>query len=150
MGKPYRRCVVAVVTDEKGRFLVGERARQPGAWQFPQGGVEAEESHREGLVRELEEEVGCGAVEILREGQVDVTYDFPPDLNVPIAANYRGQTQRWFLVRFLPGKGPRLEKSDGEFQAVRWVQLNEVMSLIVPFKQEAYREGLKSIGLRES
>lgn len=150
MGKPYRRCVVAVVTDEKGRFLVGERARQPGAWQFPQGGVEAKETLREGLLRELEEEVGCGAVEILREGNADVAYDFPPDLDVPIAAHFRGQTQRWFLVRFAPGKGPQLEKSDGEFQAVQWITLDEVMPLIVPFKREAYREGLKSLGLKES
>ncbi len=149
MGKPYRRCVVAVVTDEKGRFLVGERTRQPGAWQFPQGGVEDQETHREGLLRELAEEVGCGEVEILREGQSDVTYDFPPDLDVPIAAHFRGQTQKWFLVRFRPGFGPQLEKSDGEFQAVQWLKLEDVLPLIVPFKRDAYRDGLKSIGLKE-
>ena len=54
----FRPNVAALMVDEQGRVLVCERFRVPGAWQFPQGGVDEGEEHDKALFREVEEEVG--------------------------------------------------------------------------------------------
>lgn len=54
----------AVITREDGSFLLGRRAPgtfYPGYWEFPGGKVEAGESPKEALVRELQEELGIRA-----------------------------------------------------------------------------------------
>jgi putative (di)nucleoside polyphosphate hydrolase len=56
----FRPNVAAILQREDGRILVGERADVPGAWQFPQGGVNEGEGSLEALERELEEEIGVG------------------------------------------------------------------------------------------
>lgn len=51
----------AVITRPDGRFLLGQRAPgtfYPGYWEFPGGKVEAGETPRQALVRELGEELG--------------------------------------------------------------------------------------------
>lgn len=147
MNRPLRPCAVAVIVDDKGRYLVGERADNPGAWQFPQGGVEAGEEIFAGLRRELSEEIGCDDVELIRAGSFTVDYLFPPDLDIPIAKRYRGQTQTWFLLRLNAGAAPDLSKADGEFRSVAWKDLGGVLAGIVPFKRQAYKDGLRSLGI---
>lgn len=56
----------AVITRPDGRFLLGQRGPEtfyPGYWEFPGGKVEANETPRQALVRELHEELG---IEVLR------------------------------------------------------------------------------------
>jgi 8-oxo-dGTP diphosphatase len=55
-----RRGVVAVIVDD-GRLLVIRRSQQvvaPGAYCFPGGAIEGEESQEAALVREIQEELG--------------------------------------------------------------------------------------------
>jgi 8-oxo-dGTP diphosphatase len=57
---PARRGVVAVIV-EKDRLLVIRRSQHvvaPGAFCFPGGGIEADESESDALIREIAEELG--------------------------------------------------------------------------------------------
>jgi mutator protein MutT len=52
---------VAVVIDRRGRVLIAQRPvgkHLAGAWEFPGGKIERGETRRQGLARELEEEIG--------------------------------------------------------------------------------------------
>lgn len=150
MQKPYRPCVVAVVVNEQGLYLVGERAKNPGSWQFPQGGIDAHELPWAALQRELGEEVGCAAVELIRTGNQWIRYDFPEDVakRIGIGQQFRGQEQQWFLVRFKKDARPDLAQSDGELSQITWRSLTEIVQGIVEFKRDAYIQGLKSLQLQ--
>lgn len=66
-----RRGAVAVIVRE-GRFLVIRRSQTvvaPGAYCFPGGGIEPEESEQEALVRELNEELDLAVRPIRRVWQ---------------------------------------------------------------------------------
>jgi putative (di)nucleoside polyphosphate hydrolase len=142
-----RKCVVGVIANGDGTYLVGERAGLPGTWQFPQGGIEVGESPQQALGRELMEEIGCGEVEIIRSSKTPVDYIFPPDLRSRITKTYAGQSQTWFLVRFKAGAVPDLAKSDGEFQQLTWLKLSDIVSGIVDWKRVAYIDGLTQLGV---
>jgi putative (di)nucleoside polyphosphate hydrolase len=147
MVKPYRDCVVAVIRNQKGQVLAGERADAKGAWQLPQGGVDAGESADEALFRELREEIGTDRLQVVRKLPELIRYDFPAELDSGPARNYCGQQQTWYLLELLPDGVPNLAISDGEFQDIQWMQPEALVRGIVPWKQEAYRAGLKALGL---
>jgi putative (di)nucleoside polyphosphate hydrolase len=146
MLKPYRDCVVAVIRDKQGLVLAGERSDAKGAWQLPQGGVDAGESPDEALFRELREEIGTDRLQVLRKLPDLITYEFPLDMNSGPARQYRGQQQTWYLMEFLSDGAPNLEISDGEFQDIKWMQAALLVRNIVPWKQMAYRSGLQALG----
>lgn len=145
----YRKGVVAVVLEDSGKVLVCERSSVSGAWQFPQGGVDEGESFLEALYRELSEEIGCGDIEVLKESASEITYDFPTEMTSNIAKNYRGQSQKWFLCKFIGDAKPDLSKADEEFQDHEWVSVESILKKIVRWKYEAYCKGLKALGLHQ-
>lgn len=144
---PYRRNVGAVLFNHAGQVLVARRADLPnaegpaGGWQLPQGGIDADEDPRLAIFRELEEEIGTANAEILAEHPGWLTYDLPPHLvGVALKGKFRGQTQKWFALRFL---GAESEIDLGrdrhpEFDAWRWVALAELPALAVDFKRAIY------------
>ncbi len=140
----YRRGVVGVFIDSLGKVLVAERSDVPGAWQFPQGGVEDGESWVAAVHREMQEELGLDHVEIVRAGNSLVRYDFPPGRK-PFSSNFLGQEQQWFLMT--TGAEPNLQAADGEFTAWKWVPVHEAVEAVVEWKRGAYRSGLSSLGL---
>ncbi|NRA68705.1 MAG: RNA pyrophosphohydrolase [Pseudobacteriovorax sp.] len=144
--KAYRNCVVAAIVNDEGLFLAGERSDKPGVWQLPQGGVEDGESDQDALVRELQEEIGCGEVEVLKVAKNRISYDFPPSLKAPIADKYSGQSQRWFLVRFKPGQQADLSQGDGEFSDLDWKSSAELLENVVDWKKDAYVKGFAELG----
>jgi putative (di)nucleoside polyphosphate hydrolase len=144
---PYRRSIVAVITNDRGELLVGERSKIKGAWQFPQGGIEAEESPSEALLRELGEEIGCSKVIVLRQLKDEITYEFPDDLDSSIKARFCGQTQIWFLAKFQPGHTYDLTKADQEFTSLKWAKAEEILEGVVPWKKESYLRGLTGLGI---
>ena len=149
MDLPLRRCVVAVVANEKGQYLVGERSDVPGAWQLPQGGIEEGETALEAVVRELTEEVGGGEAEVIRQSAGAISYLFPAGLEFrsSLTKRFRGQSQYWFLLRYAKGEGPDLQSADGEFSALGWKTKSEIIAGIAAFKREAYERGFSALNL---
>ena len=106
----------------------------------------AGEDPAEAALREMDEEIGVAAklVDVLEETEDWLYYDFPPDLLRRMGGPYLGQRQKWFALRFKGSDSDvRLDKHTPEFDAWRWAKLEELPSLIVPFKRPVYEEVAK-------
>lgn len=140
----YRQCVGIMLINRHGEVLVARRADMPAtpAWQMPQGGIDWGETPREAAIRELEEEIGTRKAEIIAESRRWMTYDFPLILAARVwGGRFRGQQQKWFLMRFTGCDADiDLGSRHPEFDAFRWVDLEEVPRLIVEFKRRLYIE----------
>jgi putative (di)nucleoside polyphosphate hydrolase len=145
---PYRPCVGIMVLNREGRVWIGRRADRPGKdmiggwWQMPQGGIDEGEDPAAAALRELAEETGMRSVTILAASRDWHPYDLPAHLMGRVwGGRYRGQTQRWFAVRFA-GSDTEIDLEpaghDPEFDAWRWAPVDEVLALIVPFKRDVY------------
>lgn len=148
MDLPYRRCVGAVLFNRDGLVLIARRADlpnaegAPGGWQLPQGGIDRDEDPAVAVFRELEEEIGTAKAEIMAEHPEWLNYDLPPELlGKALGGKYRGQTQRWFALRFLGADADiRLDLDPHpEFDAWRWARLAELPALAVGFKRAIYQ-----------
>ena len=142
---PYRRNVGAVLINDHGLVFVGRRSNMPDegglVWQMPQGGIDPDETPEMAVMRELAEEIGTADAEILGCHPEWLTYDLPPDLvGRVLGGRYRGQTQLWFALHFRGDDGDiRLDRdAHPEFDAWRWVPINELPELAVPFKRAIY------------
>lgn len=147
MSLPYRPNVGAVLFNAAGQVLVARRADMPnaegapGGWQLPQGGMDGDEDPRAAVLRELEEEIGTANAEIIGEYPGWLNYDLPPELiGKALGGKWRGQTQKWFALRFLGADSEiRLDLDPHpEFDAWRWAELRELPSLAVAFKRDIY------------
>ena len=148
-GLPYRPCVGVMLVNRDGRVFAGQRLDNPGpAWQMPQGGIDDGEDPRAAALRELAEETGipASAVEVVAEAAEWIPYDLPAEL-VPRMwkGRFRGQSQRWFLMRFL-GDDSLIDiaTADPEFRAWSWVDPAELVERIVPFKRATYAAVLEA------
>lgn len=141
---PYRACAGVVLMSRAGKVFVGERIDTPGAWQMPQGGIDDGEAPRDAALRELEEEIGVAAdlVSVIARTDGWVYYDLPDHLKGKLwKGRYRGQKQRWFLLRFEGMDSDiSIETKHPEFARWKWVDPGAVVENIVPFKREVYRE----------
>ena len=151
-GKPYRPNVGIALFNAIGHVLIARRFQDDGPevvypgleWQMPQGGIDPNEDPRPAAQRELFEETGVTSVAYLGETPDWMTYDFPPYDGPPHRLSvFRGQRQKWFACRFTGQESEItvLEERNGqpvEFDAWRWEPLENVASLVVPFRREIY------------
>ena len=133
-----------------GDVFLGGRSDGRG-WQFPQGGVQAEESAEQALYRELREEVGLEPddVEVLAATRNWLRYRLPRRYvrrrSKPLCI---GQKQRWFLLRMLGGE-ERLRfdvTKQPEFDSWRWVDYWSPVREVIYFKRVVYARALEELG----
>lgn len=157
---PYRRCVGIMLVNSNGKVWIGDRIgysddSHDTAWQMPQGGIDKGEEPEAAALRELLEETGTDKAEIIRESTHWYNYDLPKEIvGKALKGKYKGQTQRWFLMRFT-GEDSDIDiaaDDHQEFSAWRWADIDELEHLIVPFKRDVYakvvaefRDTVKSI-----
>ena len=139
----HRPNVGVVLFNRDGRVWLGRRADTPGPhnWQFPQGGIDADEAPADAAVRELREETGASSVKLLGRTSDWLAYDFPPGhRRAKIAERWVGQKQLWFAFRFV-GEDTEFDL-DGhdeiEFDTWRWGAFQDALDGVVPFKREIY------------
>lgn len=140
---PYRKNVGIMVMNGDGLVWVGQRNdRYKEAWQMPQGGVDKGEDPRTAALRELEEETGISAdlVTVVAETEDWIPYELPADLIGKLwKGKYRGQKQKWFLLRYSGTDAEvNIDTDHPEFAAWRWIPPMELPDAIVPFKREVY------------
>ena len=152
---PYRPNAGLVLTNPDGKVFVGRRIDTPDAWQMPQGGIDKGEAADQAALRELAEETGVSAdlVEVLAKTKDWLKYDFPPEVaqklftNKKGRAKYRGQQQRWYLLRFRGLDSQiNIKTDEPEFEEWRWMAPAEVLAFIVPFKRDIYRQVFAEFG----
>lgn len=149
-GLPYRRCIGAFLINRDGRVLVGQRAdREEPAWQLPQGGIEPNETPCQAVLRELAEEIGTDRATVIGEMPDWIAYDFPGNLVGRLwNGRYRGQTQKWFALRF-EGSDADVDIAAGdppEFRDWQWVPVAALPALAVPFKRPVYEALVDAFG----
>lgn len=139
---PYRSCAGIMLLNRENQVFVGQRLDTTmEAWQMPQGGIDEGEDAKRAALRELVEEIGTDKVEIIARTQGWLFYDLPDDLIGKVwGGKYRGQKQKWFLMRFL-GKDEdiNLETHHPEFSSWKWSEIEAVPGMVVAFKRPLYR-----------
>ena len=142
---PYRPCVGVVLTDGIGRVFAGQRIDSDvPAWQMPQGGIDEGEDPEVAAFRELWEETGVTSdkAQLLAVTPNWVNYELPEHLVGKLwKGRYRGQTQKWMLMRFLGDDSDvDITQPPAEFSVWAWKTPAEVLEAIVPFKRQVYEE----------
>lgn len=138
---PYRPCVGIMLLNRDGKVFVGKRIDQTvEGWQMPQGGIDKGESPRQAALRELQEEVGTAKAEIIAEMEDWLTYDLPAHLvGIAFHGKFRGQKQKWFALRFTGTDSDiDLTAHEPEFSEWKWLTLDALPDVIVPFKRDTY------------
>ena len=138
---PYRPCVGVMLLNREGLVFVGRRIDQTiEGWQMPQGGIDGTENPQQAALRELEEEIGTAKAEVLREMKDWLAYDLPDHLlGVALHGRYRGQRQKWIAMRFTGEDSDiNIRTEHPEFASWKWIALEGLPRLIVPFKRDTY------------
>jgi putative (di)nucleoside polyphosphate hydrolase len=146
----FRANVGIVLIRDGGDVFLGGRSDGRG-WQFPQGGVQRDETAEQALFRELREEVGLepADVEVIAATRSWLRYRLPRQYvrrrSRPLCI---GQKQRWFLLRMLGGE-ERLRfdvTSQPEFDSWRWVDYWSPVREVIYFKRPVYVRALEELG----
>jgi putative (di)nucleoside polyphosphate hydrolase len=137
----YRQGVGIMLLNPAGEAFVGRRIdTRFAAWQMPQGGIDRGETPAAAARRELQEETGTDKAEIVAEARSWLCYELPQEMAAVLwGGRYRGQRQKWFLMRFLGRDADiDLKGEHPEFDAWQWVAPERLPGLIVPFKRQLY------------
>ena len=145
---PLRSGVGIVVLNHENKVFVAKRIDNPkNFWQMPQGGVDPGEDFLEAAYRELEEETSIKSVKLIKELDGMITYELPDRLlGIIWKGKYRGQKQKWFLMRFTgEDKEINIDTHHPEFLDWKWIELDQLTKVVVDFKLNVYKEVQKKV-----
>ncbi len=131
--------VAAILRNGQGRILICERLGMPGAWQFPQGGVDEGETAEQALQRELWEEIGVRVADYtIVESRGPYRYLFGEGRK---KRGHHGKLQTYFLCDFhSPDEHIDVATEHPEFHAFRWIDPAEFsLSWLPAMKHDVYR-----------
>ena len=140
---PLRIGVGAIVLNSENKIFVGKRADNPiDKWQMPQGGVDKGENFISAMKRELNEETSIQNIKILKQIDQWFEYELPKDLlGIIWKGKFRGQKQKWFIVRFVGRETEiNLKTKHPEFIEWKWVEVDDLTKVIVDFKKDVYKK----------
>ena len=140
---PLRSGVGIVVLNKSDKVFVAQRIDNPkNFWQMPQGGVDDGEDFLKAAYRELYEETSIKNVELIKELDGTITYELPDRLlGIIWKGKYRGQKQKWFLMRFLgEDKEINIKTKNPEFLDWKWIDIDQITEVVVDFKLHVYKE----------
>jgi putative (di)nucleoside polyphosphate hydrolase len=144
-----------MLLNRAGLVFIGRRTGGPEhvdavhSWQMPQGGLDEGEDPYQAALRELREETSVRSVALLAEAKDWYSYDLPTQVGRKAwKGKYRGQTQKWFALRFLGSEGEIdvLHPPGGhkpEFVDWRWEKMERLPALVIPFKRKVYEQVVK-------
>jgi len=140
---PLRSGVGIIVLNKDNKVFVAKRIDNPmNFWQMPQGGIDGDENFLKAAYRELEEETSIKNVELIKEIDGTITYELPDHLlGIIWKGKYRGQKQKWFLMRFTGDDSEiNISTKKPEFLDWKWIELDLITDLVVDFKLHVYKE----------
>ena len=144
--KSYRKNVGLIVLDQNNLLLICRRKGKK-TWQFPQGGIDADESPIKAAYRELYEEVGIkkNQVKIIQKSKHWYRYELPEKYKPwpKSLKNFKGQTQKWYMLKANAELEINLlNEVPQEFVEYKWSSYWHALASVVPFKQDVYRNVL--------
>ena len=140
---PLRKGVGIVLLNKENKIFVAKRIDNPkNFWQMPQGGIDEGEDSLKAAYRELEEETSIKNVELIQELDGTMTYELPNHLlGIIWKGKYRGQKQKWYLMRFIGDEEEiNIKTKKPEFLDWKWIEINQITELVVDFKLDVYRD----------
>jgi len=147
---PLRDGVGIIVLNKENKVFVAKRIDNPkNFWQMPQGGVDDGEDFLSAAYRELEEETSIKNVKLIKELEGTMTYELPNHLlGVIWKGKYKGQKQKWFLMRYLGNDSDiDIKTKRPEFLRWKWIDIDMITDKVVDFKLHIYEELKKKIKL---
>ena len=145
---PLRSGVGIVVLNKDNKVFVAKRIDNPkNLWQMPQGGVNKGEDYLTAAFRELEEETSIKNIDLIKELDELISYELPKNLlGIIWKGKYRGQEQKWFVVRFLSQDNEiNIKTKYPEFCEWKWIDLENITDQVVDFKLHVYEAVKKKV-----
>lgn len=132
---PYRPGVNAIVINKNNEFLlVQKQSYGKNQWDFPGGGIEENENPKEGVLRELEEELGTTKFSIVKKSPFINKFDWPIEAQEKGFKKqgiwWQGQEKHQFIVRF-EGNKKDIHPQEKEIKQVKWVSYEELKNHLV-------------------
>ena len=138
-----RSGVGIVLLNKENKVFVAKRIDNPkNFWQMPQGGIDKGEDFYTAALRELKEETSITSIKLIKEIEGNFTYILPDNLiGIIWKGKFRGQKQKWFIMRFMGDKSEiNIKTKHPEFLDWKWIDLENLTEIAVPFKLEVYKK----------